>query len=148
MGKKDSKERLEIESFIEMTSRSSVTELVGYLNKHMEMKMFLVGQNITAADVVVHLYIASEFRGYTDAQKKELPHVFRWVDHVQHLPGMLEQVESQGLFVSFPSEKEEKLSKAQLKKLAKEQYKKDQKAQGGKPEEAKKADGNKEQKPK
>ena len=86
------------------------------------MRMFLVGLNITAADIVVHLRIASHFRSIPDSEKKDVPHVFRWVDHVQHLPGMLEIVQGQGLFVSFPVEKEEKLSKAQLKKLAKAQW--------------------------
>lgn len=101
--------------------------MIQHLNKHLETKMFLVGQNITAADIVVHLYIVNEFKKLTDTQKKEVPHAFRWVDHVQHLPGMLELVEQNGIFVSFPSEKEEKLSKAQLKKLAKEQWQKDKK---------------------
>lgn len=104
------------------------------------MRMFLVGMNITAADIVIHLRVASHFRGLPDLEKKEVPHAFRWVDHVQHLPGMLEIVQNLGLFVSFPSEKEEQLSKAQLKKLAKGQYKKEQKAGGGaQEEEAKKA---------
>ena len=88
--KKDTKERAEIEGFVEMTSRVSPSQMIEHLNKHLEMKMFLVGQGITAADVVVHLYIVSEFKQLSDTQKKELPHAFRWVDHIQHLPGMLE----------------------------------------------------------
>lgn len=150
-GKKDSKDRAEIENFIELANRTEVADLVTHLNKHLEMKMFLVGMNITAADVVAHLRVASHFKNMKDSEKKDVPHAFRWVDHIQHLPGMLELVQGLGLFVSFPSEKEEVLSKAQLKKLAKEQYKKDQKA-GGPPagkeagkEEAKKG-GDKEKK--
>jgi len=112
LAKKDTKERAEIEGFVEMTSRVTPKQLIEHLNKHLETKMFLVGQNITAADIVAHLYIAKEFQAFIDAQKKEVPHTFRWVDHIQHLPGMLEQVELNNIFVSFPSEKEEKLSKA------------------------------------
>jgi len=52
------------------------------------MKMFLVGQNITAADIIVVLYIANYFKELLDFQKIELAHVFRWLDHIQHLPGM------------------------------------------------------------
>ena len=48
MGKKDSKERSEIESFIEMACEVSEDELVAHVNKHMETRMFLVGQNITS----------------------------------------------------------------------------------------------------
>ena len=120
-----------------MANRIPVQDMITHLNKHLEMRMFLVGMNITAADVVVHLRIAQHFRDLKDTEKKDVPHAFRWVDHIQHLPGMIELVQNLGLFVSFPSEKEEQLSKAQLKKLAKEQYKKDQKAGGGKKEEVK-----------
>lgn len=136
-GKKDSKDRAEIENFIELSNRLTIEEMVTHLNKHLEQRMFLVGMNITAADISVHLRVAHHFRAMKDSEKKDVPHAFRWVDHVQHLPGMVELVQSLGLFVSFPSEKEEQLSKAQLKKLAKEQYKKDQKTGGGQKEESK-----------
>lgn len=49
----------------------------------------------------------------------ELAHAFRWLDHIQHLPGMDEQIEGLGLFVSFPDINAGEPSKAQLKKLAK-----------------------------
>ena len=42
-GKKDSKERSEVESFIELANRMNIEELVEHLNKHLEMRMFLVG---------------------------------------------------------------------------------------------------------
>ena len=41
---------------------------------------------------------------------------------------MIEQVESLGLFVSFPNENAEPPSKAELARIAKEQWKKDKKA--------------------
>ena len=90
MGKKDSKERSEIESFIEMTLKVSEDELVSHVNKHMETRMFLVGQSITCADIVVHLRIAKYFQSFEDTQKKEMPHAFRWIDHIQHLPSLHE----------------------------------------------------------
>ena len=105
--------------------------------------MFLVGQSITCADIAVHLRIAAHFRDLSSSEKKELPHVFRWIDHIQHLPGMLEQVESLNIFVTFPSEVEEILTKAQLKKIAKAEYQKKEKEAskaGGAPEESKGAD--------
>ena len=122
LGKSNSKERFEIESMIELSDRLSIEELVNHINTHMQTRMFLVGQTITAADIVVHLRIASHFRDLMDFQKMELPHAFRWIDHLQHLPGMIEQVNDLGLFVSFPNENSEGPSKAQLKKLAKQQY--------------------------
>jgi glutathione S-transferase len=123
-GKKDSKERAEIESFIELVTRMKVDELVTHVNGHLATRMFLVGSNITAADIVVHLRMATHFRDLKDWEKLELPNAFRWIDHLQHLPGMMEQVENLGIFVSFPNENSEKetMTKAQLKKLAKEQW--------------------------
>ena len=81
-GKKDSKERSEIESMIESANRMTVQELIDFLNKHLEMKMFLVGHSISAADIVVHLKVASHFKELLGFQKMELPHTFRWIDHI------------------------------------------------------------------
>lgn len=58
----------------------------------------------------------------------DAPHVFRWIDHIQHLPGMLEIVKTKNKFVTFPEENTEVLSKAQQKKQAKLQAIKDKKA--------------------
>ena len=46
------------------------------------MKMFLVGQNITAADIITYLYVAEHFKGLMDFQKIEMCHTFRWLDHI------------------------------------------------------------------
>lgn len=100
----NSKERFEILSFIELAQRLSTDDMIAHLNKHLAMRMFLVGLNITAADIIVHLFIASAFRDMMDFQKFALPNAFRWLDHIQHLPGMDEQVEALGLFVTFPDE--------------------------------------------
>lgn len=121
-GKKNSKDRAEIISFIELAQRMSAKELVEHVNTHLTMRMFLVGQSITAADIITLLYIADYFKDLMDFQKVETPHCFRWLDHIQHLPGMLEEVENLGLFVSFPDlSKQGEMSKSQLKKMAKMQ---------------------------
>ena len=90
-GKKGSKDRSEIESFIELAQRLTPDDLTTHINKHLTMRMFLVGQNITAADIIVHLYLADHFKEMLDMQKtNDCPHAFRWIDHIQHLPGMWE----------------------------------------------------------
>mmetsp|Transcript_46097 Transcript_46097/g.62589 ORF Transcript_46097/g.62589 Transcript_46097/m.62589 type:complete len:178 (+) Transcript_46097:225-758(+) len=134
--KATSAERFEISSYIEMASRLPAVELVNFLNTHMQTRMFLVGFSVTAADVMMLAHVIEHFSKLTDLEKIGLPHAFRWVDHVQHLPGMLEQVRAKNLFVAFPDESAEPPSKAQLKKLAKLQEAADKKA-------AKKAGGNK-----
>ena len=56
----------------------------------------------------------------SDFEKFGVPHCFRWIDHVQNLPGLLEQVQQKGLFVGFPDETNAQApSKGMLKKLAK-----------------------------
>jgi len=65
-----------------MTDRMEVEELVGYINTHLEMKMFLIGQSISAADIVVYLKMAAYVRDLKDYQKIEIAHAFRWIDHI------------------------------------------------------------------
>ena len=60
-GKQDSLSRLEIYSFIELALRQSPEQLIAYLNSHLELKMFLVGHSITAADITVLAHIISYF---------------------------------------------------------------------------------------
>jgi hypothetical protein len=81
--------------------------------------MFLVGHAITAADVIAHAHVADYFVGLPAYEQIQLPNAFRWLDHIQHLPGMLEQVTQRGLFVEFPDEHAQAPSKGQLKKSKK-----------------------------
>lgn len=119
-GKPDSQQRLDISSFIEQALRLPATELIDVVNSHIgQTRMFLCGLNISAADIVVFAHLARQFASLADHEKLALPHAFRWVDHVQHLPGLLEQVQAKNIFTSFPDENAEGPSKAQLKKLAK-----------------------------
>jgi len=135
----DSVARNEIGQFIEMVGRLSGKELAEHVNSHMAMRMFLVGENITAADVVIFAALAplfsSELQGY---EKLALPHAFRWIDHIQHLPGMLEQVQLKGVFTTFPNAETEGSgpSKRQLKKMAKAQEAKASKKAGANDNEA------------
>lgn len=78
-------------NFIEVVSRLDSKDLSEYINEYMSERMFLVSTNITAADIVVFsalaIYFAQELKDY---EKIALPNVFRWLDHIQHLPGMLQ----------------------------------------------------------
>jgi len=89
-GKANAVERNEIGQYIEMVGRLSARELTDHVNTQMAMRMFLVGDNISAADIVVFSALAPLFSGLQGHEKMALPHAFRWVDHIQHLPGMLE----------------------------------------------------------
>jgi aminoacyl tRNA synthase complex-interacting multifunctional protein 1 len=126
-GSKSSPIRLEISELIERTQRATPEELIAFVNDHMATRLFLCGLSITAADIVVFAHIAKSFSALSDFDKIALPHAFRWIDHVQHLPGLFDQVCSAQLFTSFPDESQEGPSKAQLKKLAKIQAAKEAK---------------------
>ena len=54
----DATTRAEISSFIEQATRVSPRELAEHVNTHMAQSMFLVGENVTAADVVVFAALA------------------------------------------------------------------------------------------
>lgn len=103
-GKQSSLQRLEILSMIEVSTRLSPEKLAHFLNSHLELRMFVVGHAISAADITALAHILEYFNTLTDFDKLQLPHAFRWIDHVQHLPGMLDLVNKHNLFVSFPDE--------------------------------------------
>ena len=89
-GKKDSAQRLEISELIEQTQRISGAELIQFIDQHMQQRMFLTGLSISAADLIVFAHVAKNFSGLPDFEKISLPNAFRWIDHVQHLPGLIE----------------------------------------------------------
>ena len=102
----------------EVSIRLEPEELAKFLNSHLEMRMFLSGHAITAADIIAHAHLAEYFVGLPDYEKIQMPNTFRWIDHVQHLPGFLEEVQARGLFITFPDENAQAPSQSQLKKLA------------------------------
>ena len=78
--------------------------------------MFLVGHSITAADIFALTSLLEHWGTLSDFEKIQLPHTFRWLDHVQHLPGLFEQVQRRGLLVGVPDENAKAPSSSQLKK--------------------------------
>ena len=125
-------EQLQVISQIDVADRMSPEELSVYLNKELTLKMFLVSFHVTAADFVAFTKIIEFVKSLTDLEKIALPNLFRWVDHIQHLPNLDRLVAEKEFTVAFPDENAKPLSKAQLKKLQKEQWRKDQKANKGK----------------
>lgn len=90
-----------------MVGRLSDKEMAAHVNTHMAQRMFLVGEGITAADVVIFAVLAPLFSTEGSSFAFEHTHAFRWIDHIQHLPGMLEQVQGKGLFTPFPNAEED-----------------------------------------
>jgi hypothetical protein len=48
-------------SFIELAQRLAPAELITLLNKHLELRMYVVGHNITAADVTLLVHLIEHF---------------------------------------------------------------------------------------
>ena len=46
--------------------RMEAEELKDHINKHLAMRMFIIGQNISAADIVVHLNVAGFYKELID----------------------------------------------------------------------------------
>ena len=92
--------------------------------------MYLVGFNITAADIFAYAHIVHHVQKMQDFEKIEKNNLFRWVDLLQHLPGLSQYAETHNLVVSFPDEGAKPISKSQQKKLDKLKSKKEGKEQG------------------
>ena len=90
--KADSMERTEIGMQVETADRLKEQELADYINGLMQSRMFVVSENFTAADFIVFAALAPWFSTLKDHEKLALPNAFRWIDHIQNLPGMLQQV--------------------------------------------------------
>ena len=129
-------------SYFELINSLETAQLGELLNNDLKMRVFLATYNITAADIYAYAHIVGHAKSMTDLEKIDQNNLFRWVDHIQNLPGINKFSVENGLEISFPDENTKKPSKRELKKLAKQQYKKDQKA--WKTEEKK--DGKKQQK--
>jgi len=92
----------EVLSFVEMSRKTTPEQLLTHVFKHVEMKMFLVTNHITLADIVVLTHLLTYMKGLDVETLLKHSHAFRWIDHVQHLPGIWEQVVGKGLVVPFP----------------------------------------------
>mgnify|MGYP006108803153 FL=1 len=49
-----------------MALRMDGEELTTHINKHLAVRMFIIGQNISAADIVVHLNVAMHMKELID----------------------------------------------------------------------------------
>jgi len=88
MCKADTQERDEVSMFVEMAVSLSAEDLSAEVNKHMGMRMFLVGKQVSFADIIVFASLSAHWHFMDDREKTTLPNCFRWLDHIQHLPGL------------------------------------------------------------
>lgn len=122
----------QILSYFELINSLEIQDLAELLNNDLKLRMFLVSYNITAADIYAYAHIVSHVQNLQDFEKLDQNNLFRWIDHIQHLPGIAKFVLENHLSVSFPDENAKGPSKRELKKMAKKQAAKENK--GGKKE--------------
>jgi len=113
----------QILSYFELACNLSSEELAEVLNNDLKLRMFLVNFNITAADIFLYAHLVHHVKGLQDFEKVAQNNLFRWIDHIQHLPGIDKYAAGNDLTVSFPDENAKQPSKRELKKLAKKQAK-------------------------
>jgi methionine--tRNA ligase beta chain len=135
-------ENQQVLSYFELVKSLDTEELAELLNNDLKLRMFLVSYNITAADILAFSHLAEYVGELKDFEKVEKNNLFRWIDHVQNLPGIEKYVSSHNLSVSFPDESAKQPSKRELKKMAKKAYTKENK---GNKEEGKKQDDKKQE---
>ena len=82
IGAQDSTMRDEISMYVEMAGRLSASELTDWLNNHMKMRMFVVGNSITVADITIFSAVVKFWRNMESEDKFAKPNTFRWVDHI------------------------------------------------------------------
>jgi len=63
---KDELQKSEILSVIELAYKATAEELVSHFNGYLELRMFVVGYNVTAADVVLYSFLADHFVSLSD----------------------------------------------------------------------------------
>jgi aminoacyl tRNA synthase complex-interacting multifunctional protein 1 len=117
----------QILSYFELIGSLQTEELATQLNTDLNLRMFLATYNITAADIFAYAHIVHYVQGLQDFEKVEKNNLFRWVDHLQNLPGIDKYAKEHELEVSFPDENARQPSKSELKKLAKQKYLKEKK---------------------
>lgn len=64
--KKEGKEKKDMVGFIDLCFKLNVNELIAHVNKHLAMKMYIIGHTSTAADIVTHLSIANQLKTFSD----------------------------------------------------------------------------------
>lgn len=125
-------ENQQVLSYFELIGSLSVEELGSLLNNDLQLRMFLVTYNITAADIFAYAHLVNFVGEMQDFEKLANNNLFRWIDHIQHLPGIDKYAKSHNLTISFPNESAKQPSKRELKKAAKKQYQAEHKKEGKK----------------
>ena len=75
-----------------------------YLNNHLMTRTFCNGNNITISDFYAFSFVIQEVYKLHDDKKFKFCNVIRWVDHIQNLNGLKDQLERLKFMVSLPFE--------------------------------------------
>jgi methionine--tRNA ligase beta chain len=75
-----------------------------YLNKHLENSTFCNGFHITVSDLFAYSHVISLVLGFGDSDKQSFCNIIRWVDHIQNMKGLKEDVRELKLKVNLPFE--------------------------------------------
>lgn len=80
----------QVTAYFEEIPSLNKEELVEKLNTELNLRMFLVGYNITAADIFAYAHVAHLVHGMSDADKNKHNNLFRWARYLQQVDGISE----------------------------------------------------------
>ena len=90
----------QITSYFEQIPSLSKEELLEKLNNDLNLRMFLVCFNITAADILAYVHIAHLIHGMTDADKCSHSNILRWANYLQQVDGISQFASKHNLVLS------------------------------------------------
>eukprot|EP01016_Furgasonia_blochmanni_P014119 TRINITY_DN1730_c0_g1_i6.p1 TRINITY_DN1730_c0_g1~~TRINITY_DN1730_c0_g1_i6.p1 ORF type:complete len:246 (+),score=50.54 TRINITY_DN1730_c0_g1_i6:91-828(+) len=85
-----------VKNYIQLCETKGVDELIETLDEELLTKSFLVGYNITLADLICFVYVSDKLSAMTEVERLEYVNLSRWFDHVQNLGGINEFLRSTG----------------------------------------------------
>jgi methionine--tRNA ligase beta chain len=84
----DKLEKAQISSWVEAAHTLKVEDLISMVDQQLTYKTYLVTNHITLADIAVLSRIHSTLLSMKFTNDKQLVCLFRWVNHLQSLPGL------------------------------------------------------------
>jgi aminoacyl tRNA synthase complex-interacting multifunctional protein 1 len=65
------------------------SEFLQELNRHLLPNVFVIGNDISVADLVLYSQLHALVESLNDRQRLAIPNVVRWFDNIQHLPQLI-----------------------------------------------------------
>ena len=75
-------EAMQVANWIQLAENADLEELLPILTSHLQLRTFLVGRHVTAADLAVLIPVLHHLSTISDYEKLNNANIFRWADHL------------------------------------------------------------------